>query len=264
MKSKTFLVIALFSLCSCQKDSGVQSTGRSPYAIDYLAMGINTYGWSAQMVDSLGRVLDSDSDTLSVRVAGTGESVGQYSNLICLEASSSHGEHGTTRSWYLQSTDSLTEIAYAGAGAVPLSLPKTSTASTSFRLSLPVSLQRILAGRAASDSVYLRDEVRIVHRYPFTIGTRWASFHQPFYSEREVVGYESVTVKAGTFSCYKIKTTIDLGGAPFAMEWYDFVAQQGIVLRTLDFPMLLLTTEDHPDGTGWVSSTERLELLSIY
>lgn len=264
MKIKTFLVIALFSLCSCQKDSGVESTGRSPYSIDYLAMGTNTYCWSAQMVDSLGHVLISDSDTLSVRVAGIGESVGQYSNLICLEASSSHGGHAASRSWYLQSTDALTEIAYAGAGAVPLSLPKKSTASASFRLSLPVSLQRILASRVASDSAQLWDEVRVVHRYPFTIGTKWASFHQPFYSEREVVGYESVKVKAGTFFCYKIKTTIDLGDGPLAMEWYDYVAREGIVLRTLYVPMLLVTTEDHPDGTGWASSIERLELLSIY
>jgi hypothetical protein len=214
-------------------------------------------------VDSLDRVIIEETDSESVRIAGVDEVQGQYSGLVRLEARSLSNDLGSEFTWYKATSDSLVEVAYLNAGRVSNILPKNSVPLAISPFTIPSSLWRFAIKKMVADSVQIRNDLRVVHCYPLSVGTKWISFRDPFYSEREVVGTGFITVRAGTFYCAKIKTTIDLGGGMLDMEWFDYVAPEGLILRTVYFARVAIGDETDPIETHFGSVTERMEMISV-
>jgi len=142
-----------------------------------------------------------------------------------------------------------------------LVLEKKGQYSAPSPLSFPPSLWRFVMKKLTSDSIQIRSDLRVVHRYPLSEGKEWVSFRNPFYEEREVVGAGYTKVRAGTFYCSIIKTTIDLGSGPLNMEWLDYVAPQGLILRTVYYPDIIVSTLPFPDSAYAISMTERMEMV---
>jgi hypothetical protein len=257
----TVLCAALF-LCSCERNNSVGTGGSENNSVPYLVSGTEKYVSTIQTADSLNRVTSEESDSEIVKIAGVNEVQGQYSGLVCVEATSLSNNAGSEYTWYKSTSDSLVEVAYSGAGRVPVVLPKMGGSYAPSPLTVPTSLWRYIMKKMSSDSVQIRSDLRVVHRYPLSEGKKWVSFHDPFLEEREVVGAEFVTVRAGTYFCSKIETTIDLGSGPLDVQWYDYVASEGLILRTLYYPQVTVTTSSSPDSGYVESMTEREEMVS--
>ncbi|GEM_PF-3523197 len=262
MQLKLTVLFVVFFLCSCGKDNSVGSGGRNSNSVPYLVSGFEKYVSTIRITDSLNQVISEEADSEIVKMTGVDETQGQYSGLVCVEASSLSNNLGSEHTWYKATSDSLVEIAYSGAGGVPLVLPKKGTSSGLSPMSVPPSLWRYVIKKLLTDSVQIRSDLRVVHRYPFSVGKNWVSFRDPFLQTRTVVGTEYVTVRAGRFLCWKIATTIDFGGGPLDVEWYDYVATQGLVLRTLYYPHITVTSEASPDSGYSASITDREEMVS--
>ncbi|MGA9406803.1 MAG: hypothetical protein WBW71_06700, partial [Bacteroidota bacterium] len=210
MQLKFIVLCSAFFLCSCGKNNGVGTGGSALYSVPYLALGTQKYVSTSQTIDSLNQVINEEADSEIVSIAGVNEVEGQYSGLVCVEATSLSNNLGSEYTWYKATSDSLVEVAYSGSGQVPMVLAKKSEYYTPSPLSFPPSLWRFVMKKLSSDSVQIRSELRVVHRYPLTEGRDWVSFRNPFYEEREVVGVGFTKVRAGTFYCSIIRTTIDL------------------------------------------------------
>ena len=74
-----------------------------------------------------------------------------------------------------------------------------------------------------------------------------------------MVGAEEITVQAGTFICAKIKTELPEFNSD--IEWYDFVSNGGLTLRTVRIKMLRTDEHGNVIGTSWMN--ERVELVAI-
>jgi hypothetical protein len=262
MRLKLIVLCTALFLCSCEKDNGVGTGGGALSSVPYLASGTEKYVWTSQIVDSLNQMISEEADSDLVSIAGVNEVEGQYPGLVCVKATSLTNNLGSVYSWYKATNDSLVEVAYLEAGQVPMVLEKKSQYSAPSPLSFPPSLWRFIMKKLTSDSVQIRSDLRVVHRYPLSEGREWVSFHDPFLEEREVVGTGYIKVRAGTFYCSIIKTTIDLGSGPIDLEWLDYVAFEGLVLRTLYYPNITVTTESSPDSGYVASLTERMEMVS--
>ncbi|HTX17568.1 MAG TPA: hypothetical protein VMG34_02820 [Bacteroidota bacterium] len=257
------VLCAAFLFTSCGKDNSVGSGGPGGYSVPYLATGAETYVTTTTGKDSLNNVLVYDVDSEYVRIDGVGEMLDGYTGLSRVMAASLNHNLGTESVWYKADADSLVEVAYSGAGRVPVILPKGKSTAISSPLSIPSLVWRKIVEKTGNDSILARTDPRVVNRYPFYPGKSWVSFQNPWLEEREVVGSEMVTVKAGTFDCTKIRTTITMGGEQLDMEWFDYVCWQGLILRTVTMPSVTFTTGSSPDSGVVGSSTQRVELVSM-
>ena len=71
---------------------------------------------------------------------------------------------------------------------------------------------------------------------------------------------------AGTFSCFKVQWLIDLNGnGAFDdnVELHDFIADQGLIRRSILMRDLVITSEDSPDSFGLYDFREDLRLTSV-
>ena len=257
------VLCAVFLLSSCGKDNGVGTGGIAGYSVPYLASGTETYCTTTLTKDSLNNILESDVDSELVRIEGLGEMVDGYAGLTRVSALSLSHNLGSESVWYKTDADSLVEMAYSGAGRVTLVLPKEKLRFAFSPLDVPPLVWQMIVKKLGSDSIIARTDPRVVYRYPLTQGRSWAAFHDPWLEEREVVGSEIVTVKAGVFYCSKIKTTISFGTEPSGVEWFDYVASQGLILRTISVSPVTVTSVTSPDSAITGSSTQRMELVSV-
>ena len=225
------------------------------------------YGWSAVLTDSTGNVAGSETDTFQVRITSIHDTLKNFIGLIRFEAQSISHFIGVTKVWYQFAGDSLVEIAYNNAGATPVVLPKQSSKATRrvkndppvFSL-FPKSVRSLMKLKGFEDSVILRNDIRIVYQFPLSIGKTWTSFTAPFLETREVIGSEMLERAGKNFSCAKIKTMIPELSPD--IEWYDDVANDGLIERQITIPFEV-TTINNPDGTGEkMLSTEKLTLIS--
>lgn len=206
--------------------------------------------------DSGGEVIEASAGRYAVRVAATGEAVGGMDGLTRLDATSGEVE-GRTSAWYRDDGRRLVEVAYRGAGRTPVVMPKRQRTDRA-PWQLPRLVERLLDESPLADTTIVRSDPRIVYRYPLVEGLEWMSFTDPFSSEREVVGIETVEVEAGTFRCAKIRTSISLDED---LVWYDYVAAEGLVLRTVESSGERRDASNTPLGT--FTADERLELTTL-
>ncbi len=259
--STVVVVFSLFS--SCEKNESVYGTS-VVNTVPFLTGTSNSYVWDLNTVDSTGKIISAANDSFSIHVISDNVSLGNYTNLVLLEANKIGSTTVLQKVWYKSTKDSLVEIAYQIFDYPGFLFPKQQyTRTTGFLFSLPIFLQNSL--RKNTDSLRWRDDIRIVYKYPLSIGKTWVSFHQPFIQTREVIGLEMVKVRAGTFFCTKIKSTV---GEPFFMPpseplvYYDFVSEQGLILRTFSSKVVHISYSGPDSSIGHVAVNERLELIS--
>lgn len=253
-------IILLFAAC----DNAQLSNGSNELkGIPFLAGTENMYEWSVE-ADTGGLSYYSSRDSIRINVISNKEQLFGYTNLTLMEITSMGDQTRQSRVWYLHSPDSLTEVAYSGAGRVPVVMPKGEKVKQEFSpMAMPYIVRQLITHRILQqmDSITQRMDNRIVYRFPMKANDEWISFRYPFLQKRRVVGTEFAEVKAGRFFCTKIKTDIYFSNVPDTLlVWYDYVAPSGLILRTLTYQGMI-TTEENPDGLTWAHSVERSELI---
>lgn len=265
---KRILLFISILLISCDK-KGPTEPGFGLGEIHFAAGKQFMYAWSFESRDSVGDLVFSLHDTIVVGVESTDDVVDTLSGLVRLRAYSVVDSIGSSLVWYRNTQSSCAEVAYAGAGQVPPVLPKIGTtppwAGIIDRASLvfvPLAVQRVLpcASLSRNDSAIMRQDPRIVFKYPLSEGQSWTSFTDPFLQTRVVVGSETVQISAGSRLCAKIKTDSPIFNPK--TEWYDYVDADGLILRTVTMNVIM-TNPDNPESQGTLLVNERAELLSI-
>jgi hypothetical protein len=264
-----FLSIAAFLvfISGCKKDDNPADPALVG-SISGLTSGKTwMYAWSATDSDTAGQVISTTTDTVSVRVASTDDTLGSYQHLIRLDAQSIPRPRGIARLWYQLAGNSLVEIAYSNVGASPIAWPKRSAQSALETMKeppvfslWPKTVIALVRSQGLADSILFRDEARVVYEFPLSVGKTWTSFTVPFLQIREVVGAETVECAGKSYECAKIKTT-DPTVDP-TMEFFDYISSEGLVKRQVKLSSIV-SFSDNPDGPGQtVSVSESLVLIS--
>lgn len=253
------IAVTMTAVGSCTTDG---ESGPLPM-VPFLTGNSSSYLHTTTVSDSLGMTTESRTDSFTVRVISTNASFNGMTPLVLLEMSPFGSSTPLQRAWYKTGTDTLTEIGYqflnterivGGLNGFPKAQSDFSNGSL---MTVPEAIRRFVKMRIAADSARLRDDPRIVYLFPLTIGDKWISFRSPFLQTREVVGSEMVTVRGGSFYCVKIRSAVE-----GLFEYFDYVAAEGLVLRTIVL-RAEITTETDPDGTGeFITVKERLERIS--
>lgn len=257
-----FIAVVLFISCNNEDTINKEQPLQS---IPYVVGSSNSYRWSSTQ-DSSGKIIATFSDSFKVTIKSNSESIKGFTNLSLLEATPLNSSTVIQKVWYRSNADSLTEMAYqfSSSAFIPgISVfPKQqSTLPLGSILSLPLSLQILLSQKHLLDSVTMRDDPRVVYKFPLIQAKKWTSFSSPFLQTREVVGNEMVTVRAGTFYCAKIQSRFWFDSTE-PLEYYDYVCSEGLILRTLS-GRFIMTTAEGPDGAGvFINITDRLELIA--
>lgn len=221
------------------------------------------YAWSMEshLVEGDSLLFGANED-VRIRTASRNASVPGYRGLIEIEASVGVG---SSRSWYESTEERLRDIAYASPGETPVVEPRgvivlEDVFGLPYTVAQLVAQHRAARGASEDDSITVRADPRVVYELPLTVGEAWVSFTDPFESTREVVGREMVTVEAGTFDCFVIRT--EIGIATGAFEWLDYVsAERGLVLRTTESVQEYRGPDNQPNGQ-LLRTIERLEMTS--
>lgn len=262
-----FLLPAVFIL-ACTNDSSGNSGG-FPSA-DYLAADHSVYRHSFVIIDSLGKKIEDLVDTVTVTVATEERMIQGFERSVKVTAKTTPivtpetTFPGTTSvHWYAASNDTVYLIAYITSGG--LYLPKgKSNVIPGFDLSFPSAATRFVKMNIRfADSIYWSTPKRAVYVMPMYAGREWRGYPAGhwFTQIRRIESVQTITTQAGSFPCYKIRTSINSSQFSPDEIWYDYVAKDGIILRTLDAEWNL-STEVHPDGVGRAMIHERLELIS--
>jgi hypothetical protein len=258
--------IIFFCFSCCKKSNNPMEP---PAVVPYdLSLGKTwIYAWSSVLTDSTGKILNSETDSFQVRIVSIHDALKNYTELIRFEAQSISHFVGIETAWYQFAGDSLVEIAYNNTGATPVVLPKQSAkAATGVKSGPPLfslfpkSVFTLMKLNGFKDSVILRDDIRIVYKFPLSNGKMWTSFTTPFLQTREVIGSEILERTGKKFLCAKIQTRLPLLSSD--IEWFDYVSQEGLIERCIRIDGIALTTSDSPDGIGYGHSNELLELIN--
>lgn len=222
------------------------------------------YAWSmeSRLVESDSLLYHENVEAV-VRAVDRDASVPGYAGLVELEIQVFTGR---SRSWYESTARHLRNVAYASAGETPMVEPRPAAGVEVY------GLPRIVADLVAehrharsaegSDSVIVRTDPRVVYELPLEVGASWVSFTEPFGSTREVIGRETITVEAGTFDCFVVRTEVDLIPESEEFEWLDYVSEEhGLVLRTIESVQEHRGPDNLPSGQ-FLRTTERLELTA--
>ena len=218
--------------------------------------------------ESLDGERTEDSWTSTAEVVALDAAVGAHVGLTEVLLTST-GPDGGGRVWYQADDDVLAERAYdGGAGGSAL---RTRAAFGS--PALPIPVRRLLAeavGSASSEArvdPVVRSEPRVVLAYPAEVGREWVHYDFtgvgfPLRSLRRIEGEATVETPAGSFPCLVVRTTVEFAGVPQSVDWVDYVAEVGLVLRE----MTVRNPEEDETGveTGRAAvSTFRQELTAV-
>ena len=85
------------------------------------------------------------------------------------------------------------------------------------------------------DSIYY-DPVKSLE-YPLNEDSYWIyrTSNNPWRIDKEVVGWEETDVPAGSFNCWIIKWTFPESSWNDDIDYYDFITEQGLIKRTIEF-----------------------------
>ena len=223
------------------------------------------YTYDAALRDSLGAVINQYHDSIEVRVAAIVDSVAGLTGLVRMEARSllsfvgSAGASGIESVWYQVSPTSLVEVAYRNAGAVPIVI--LSAAGPTGRLMVGSFFDPLKAVRSEinTDTTMIREDPRIVLKYPLKKGERWDSFRLPFLQTREIVAVEDIHVLGQKVSTARIRTA--LPDMSLGIEWNDWVSKRGLMRRIL--VVTVDSFDENLNPTGRMTHTESLELVAM-
>ncbi len=266
MHRSSILIIAATLFLSCQ-DNGVDPVLNE---IRFDPHSTLVYEWTISELDSMGVPTVFERDTIVTWVGSEDDAVASLNHLLRLDARYADSVAAGQSTWYRLDADQMVEVAYRGAGRLPVVLPKREGSPfagilTRARRSLQVlSMPALLAGllngtETVADTPIVRSDPRVVYRYPMTPGLTWRSFSTPWFQVREVKALTMKEVRGGSFLCADVVTRNP--DFSWDVEWHDYVASKGLVLRTVraDFES---RTEDG-SIVGIAHTEERLELIRI-
>jgi hypothetical protein len=267
-----FIVLALGLVFGSCKENSTGNSG-SNISMDYIATNNSVYFYTSYIIDSLGQKILSYKDTIRINIYPENTKIGEYSNSLRLE-SSSHLVDGNgtafgprhAKNWYAQSFDTVYAIAEAGEQtSFFLKSAGINIKNAVFNFNNPISgfpFHRVQ--NTTMDSIRLSETKSVVYALPFSINKEWQCFPDGWviHRKKKVENIESISTPAGTFSCYKMRTS--LTSRDFLPEdlWYDYVSREGLILRTMKIEVQI-STEQNPDGAGRATYYSRLELVSI-
>jgi hypothetical protein len=224
-----------------------------------------TYRWTFTTSDSSGTIINRSVDTIIVRIVSTNDSLGSYKGLTRFELQSIIHPEKISKVWYKSVGDSLAEIAYF-IQTNSLGFPKSRIQNTRTALQqpsltslFPKTIRELMKSKGIQDTAFLRQEIRIVYRFPLSIGKTWTSFKYPFLQTREVIGSEILDRAGNKYQCAKIQTRLPEFGPN--IEWFDYVAKEGLIERQVKHDSLAITTADSPEIKGYGHANELLELI---
>ena len=224
------------------------------------------YTWEAELSDSAGTILNAESDSLEVRVASINDEVSGMQGLVRLEARSFFPGAGvstadTERVWYRVTSSEMAEVAYQHPAVVPLVIMSASGRSVRAPRRSFFDPIGATAGESVADTIMIREEPRRALKFPLKKGTAWSSFTNVSWSDKEVVAMEEIRAVGQVFSTAKIKTTLAFDSS--GIRWFDWVAANGLIKRTIDSDVIL-ATEGDPEATGqMVRHSEVLTLVGM-
>src|SRR3989338_6389769 len=180
---KTLLFLCIL-LLSCDK-TGPTEYGFILTDVRFATGTRYTYGWSMVTRDSAGNLLSEYFDTLDglTRVRG-------YSLVDSI---------GSTLVWYQNDQSACAEVAYRNAGAIPFVLPKKGTTREQWTVEprsnpffFPLIIQKVLPAPRMTpvDSLIVRNDPRIVFKYPLIIGGARGLFSHPPLPTPPILGRE--------------------------------------------------------------------------
>lgn len=153
-----------------------------------------------------------------------------------------------SRNYYQENLTGLFSIAYIRGG---LFYPKS---SKQFRIAFAGRIfsntrevSHFLEGYTSTDSLVFENSPVTALRYPIASGAEWdyrPSF--PFRINKRVIGVETITVPAGTFTCYKIEWRWDMNRDSVwdtDISAIEYTCDQGLIKRTFFYRDLMITDE---------------------
>jgi hypothetical protein len=256
--SSFFIILFCLSLTGC-KDSGtqVQGTGTPTYP-----SSLNNE-WEYQTVTTIGFYnqsggIDSTHDeefyNSIIKIMNTNDSLKNYKGLIKFEIYDKPTPDLKCNYWYLNSDTSFIAIAYYNPIATQFIQPKRNFTRKYLTLADIKNMIHSFSPNLSSgkingnDSILYYDVPRKVLSYPLSVGNRWVELYYPFYRERYINNYLSITAGNRQYYCYEIK-----------VKWQDYKIQindyintdAGLVKRDIIADSIQIATEEHPEGIGF-------------
>jgi hypothetical protein len=257
-------------LIACDSTGPTDGPAPGPLPEVFAANRSWTYDYTFTQTRPDGTLDTTVTGSVRVRVTDTSASVGPWNGLVETETVDAATPDDVKRTWYLQTPDSLTEVAYQNAGAAP-AVGLLRPASAQVRSlqdaagALPSRiLQRRLAQRVASPAerpaardttVRLREDARLSLRRPLATGQSWIGFRDPFVQERTVRGRETTSTPAGAFEAVLVESTLPERAPSFQST--EYVTKKGLVRRIVTDTLEMRD----PDGTVVGSGTVREEFV---
>lgn len=176
----------------------------------------------------------------------------------------------TSTAWYHAANDGLYLAGYDGDGHI---IPSATAVAYRYRFGgrefTSVSeLLGMVEGTSAALSpreIIVEDPPKLVLEYPIAVGAEWVfRIDNPWRIEKSVTGYEIIDVPAGRFGCFVVRwleDTNDDGLFNDNVEFYDYIAEEGLIKRSILMTNVLVIDE-HGNELGFIDITDEYELVA--
>lgn len=220
------------------------------------------YTYSFDQNDSIQVV---DSGVFVLEIVSTNSQIGNYFNLIEFKVYNKNTPEFYSKSWYQQSSNGFYDVAYQNPGIDPGIQPKVmfSKGIDFSRIVLPtfqVNSNYIeITTRSKTDSITVRDDIRLTAPLPLNLGTEsWSEFTNPFTRTSAVTGSRSIKVGGKTEHVLEITTSFN--DSEFdELEYYSYFNEKGLIKRTVIIKDQEITSENG-EFIGYYDSISEITL----
>lgn len=272
MKKIFFFLVPVFVLLnlSCKENSTGNSTDNLSF--EYIGTNNSVYASHSYLVDTLGNVLVEYRETTYVNIYFDTSTIGNYHNSVRVDSRGSVRDSSNkivrtynNQNWYVRLNDTLYEIAYKGAGGSYFLKSSSVIAKThNINFADPFGIIPIAGIKSIqSDSIKLNEARYAVYKLPLALNSEWQCLPlgYPIQRRKKIESQESISTPAGTFSCFKIHASLVSRDFEPDVIWYNYVAREGLILRTIKMDVVI-TTQENPDSGMKATYYIRLELIS--
>jgi hypothetical protein len=267
-----YIFIILTSLWGC-KDNGTdyppENNLRYPDKLNRMWEYYTIF--QIEYYDSTGSIFKTDTlftASSFVKVISISDSLGDYKDLTVFESYGINSEvKGTT--WYLNSDNSFSVIAYYNPAFTQWVLPKSSGTKRRYTLEEIKTIFRtsglnklIYFNTINSDSIQYHNPPRKVLEYPLYIGKSWTEIsNQDFVRQRYVSSIENIIYNGMPVQCYLIK----INWPQFNdIQINDFISlNMGLIKREIFVDSLVITSIENPDSIGLARVSEFSNLVRM-
>jgi len=263
------LFILIITMINCSDDNPTDSTTIKKYPSklnmewEYnTQMKIEHYGDYRNVINT--EIMDLGNTI--VKIVKTNDTAGTITNLLKFESYDVQTSGNISSNWYSNSDSGLFIIAYSGAGATQLVIPKINGKRyltfkefiEIIKLPEPPIFQSV--NISVSDSVYFYEVPRHVLAYPLRVNKRWVELVYPWYRERYVDKLTLVNFQGVTLACYIVKIDWDT----FEIEFNDYInLNMGLIKREILADSVFFTGPNNPDSGSFGKISTYSELIRI-